>query len=52
MKGFQSSLVLDWLAHASPAVPLFSSQYCGLEGCSTEVILQKILDFNSIKIDI
>lgn len=49
MKGFQSCLVLNWLAHTSPLVLLFSAQYCGLEGCPTNVILQKVLGFDTLR---
>lgn len=52
MKGFQSCSVLNWLAHTPPIVLLFSPQYCGLEGYSTKEILQKVLDFDSVKIKV
>lgn len=52
MKGFQRGSVLNWLAHTSPVALLFPSQYCGLEGCSTKVILQKVLDFDSVNINV
>lgn len=52
MKDFQRGSVLNWLAYTSPVALLFPSQYCGLEGCSTKVILQKVLDFDSVNINV